>query len=381
MRAPYRFLAVGSLLAAATMWTSDGRACTGIVLRPADKSTVCARTLEFGQNLISFELAVVPRGQQYTGQTPSGAPGLQWTAKYGHVGFAVFGLPLLGDGLNERGLACGAFYLPGYAQYQAVSEADQSRTLSSLDFVSWVLGNFSSVAELREALNTVRVAEVTFPSWGMALPLHYRVVDAAGNSIVIEYTGGELHVFEMPLGVVTNSPTYDWHETNVRNYLGLQALNRPDIKIGGADLAPLGQGSGARGLPGDFTSPSRFVRADFLLHAADHGRTSDEAIDVAFHLLNQFDIPRGTVRQRDGDKVTDEVTEWTSAADLNRLRYYFHTEGNRRVRMIDLSKVDLGGEGIRLLPLGNANDYQDLSAQFHGARARVLSGPVPDSRP
>jgi choloylglycine hydrolase len=366
-------------LALGFLWC-PARACTGIVLRPADNSTVAARTLEFGANLISFELAVIPRGTQFTGQTPAGQPGLRWTAKYGQVGFAPFGLPLLGDGINERGLACGAFYLPGYAKYQSATEADRPRTLSGMDFVSWVLANFATVAEVRQALDTVRVAEVIFPAWGFALPLHYRVVDAAGNAITIEYTDGQLHVFDMPLAVITNSPTYDWHQTNANNYLGLRALNQPGKKIDGIEFAPLGQGSGALGLPGDFTPPSRFVRAAFFVQTVNHGRTADEGVDAAFHILNQFDIPRGSVAARHGDQLEDEVTQWTSAADLANLRYFFHTEGNRRVRVVELSKLDLGGDKIRVLPLGNSDDYQDLSSQFNGATVQIVSGPLPNDK-
>lgn len=371
-----RLLALAAFLFAAFV-ARPALACTGILLRPDDRSAIYARTLEFGADVLSFDLISVPRGQEYRGLTPAGANGATWRVKYGHVGFCPFGMPLLGDGLNERGLACGAFYLPGYAEYQQVDEGELSLTISGLDFVSWTLGNFATVAEVRDALKSIRVVDAKLPAWGFVPPLHYRLADASGDSIVVEYTGGELHVFETPLGVVTNSPTYDWHETNARNYIGLAAINRPGLKIGGADFAGLGQGTGAVGLPGDFTPPARFIRAAFFVQTVHHGRTASEGVDAAFHILDQFDIPRGSVRETDGDKTIDEVTQWTSAADLTNRRYYFHTEGNRRVRVIELDKLDLTAGQPRIVKAGQSPDYEDVSGQFDSADAKILSGPTP----
>jgi choloylglycine hydrolase len=339
-------------------------ACTGIILRPGDGGTISARTLEFGADLISFDLIVVPRGFRYVGRAPGNESGLRWQTKYGHVGFAPFGMPLVGDGVNERGLACGAFYHPGYAQYQPIAKTDLPRTISQLDFVSWALSNFATVAELREALPAMKVAGVILDQADFVPPLHYLAVDESGDAAVIEYTSGQLRVFEAPLRVITNSPTYDWHQTNARNYIGLQALNRPDVQINGADLGQLGQGSGAMGLPGDFTPPSRFIRAAFLVQAVYPGKTSTEAVDAAFHILDQFDIPRGAVRQRDGDKMVNEVTQWTSAADTKNRRYYFHTEDNRAVRVVSLAEVNLDADKIQSLDVRSPNKYEDLSTHF-----------------
>src|SRR5208282_2216741 len=90
---------------------------------------------------------------------------------------------------------------------------------------------------------------------------HYVVYDASGKSIVVEYTGGKLHVYDDPLGVITNSPAFDWQMTNLSNYVNFSMTNVPPVKLGPVTLEPFGQGSGMLGLPGDFTPPSRFVRA------------------------------------------------------------------------------------------------------------------------
>ena len=87
------------------------------------------------------------------------------------------------------------------------------------------------------------------------------VTDTQGKSIVIEFIEGEMKIFENPLGIITNAPTFDWHMTNLRNYVNLSAVTIPNKKIEDLDFAALGAGSGMIGLPGDFTPPSRFVRA------------------------------------------------------------------------------------------------------------------------
>jgi choloylglycine hydrolase len=343
---------------------NQAAACTGVILRPADGGTIVARTLEFGADLVSFRLIVVPRKFSYAGQTTSGQSGLKWTTRFGHVGFAPFDMPLVADGVNERGLGCGAFYLPGYAEYQSNNEQEIDRTLSQLDLVSWVLGSFETVAQVREALTQVRVVGVVPPQASFVVPLHYWVVDETGDAAVIEYTGGELHLFEAPLRVITNSPTYDWHMTNARNYLGLQALNRPGLKLGNHVFSQFGQGSGAIGLPGDFTPPSRFIRAAFLAQTVYPGKTAPEGIAAAFHILNQFDIPRGAVREREGDKVMVEATQWTSASDLRNRRYYFHTEHNRTVQRVNLDQIDLNADQIKSLSVDGPGACEDLSARL-----------------
>ena len=102
----------------------EGHACTGIRIKTKDGNYIYARTLEFGSEDISYDILFVPRNYKYVGQIPSGKPGMKWTAKYAHVGFNPFGMPLLGEGLNEKGLACGAFFFSGYAKYQNIIKAE-----------------------------------------------------------------------------------------------------------------------------------------------------------------------------------------------------------------------------------------------------------------
>ena len=120
-----------------------------------------------------------------------------------------------------------------------------------------MLSNFATVAEVRQAIGKVRVCEGPSVAAGFVLPLHFAVHDAQGDCLVIEYVKGKLHTFDNPLGVTTNSPTFDWMTTYLNNFINLSPDNVPEKKLNGVTLKQFGQGSGMIGLPGDFTPPVR----------------------------------------------------------------------------------------------------------------------------
>jgi choloylglycine hydrolase len=210
----------------------------------------------------------------------------------------------------------------------------------------------------------VVVPAVVFKAWGYAPPIHYVVHDASGHSIVIEPVGGKLRVYDNPLGVVTNSPTFDWHMTNLANYANLSPSNVPPARLGPITIVPLGQGSGMLGLPGDFTPPSRFVRAAVLSQAVYPAATGNEAVLLAFHVLNNFDIPNGAARSREKDDHVNppaDYTLWTSANDLQSKRFYFRTCENSRIRMVDLTKMNLNAKDVATISMGGNEVIEPLT--------------------
>ena len=326
----------------------SAQACTGIRLTAADSSVICARTLEFGFDLNS-ELMMFPHAFARTGTTPDGKPGMAWQVKYASVGMNGAGLPILFDGINEKGLAAGMFYFPGSAGYMPYTDADAGKTIAQWEVVSWVLDSFADVAEVKANIGNIVVPSVVFSGWGFAPEAHYIVHDASGNSIVIEYLGGKLNVYDNPLGVITNSPTFDWHMTNLRNYLNFSMTNAPPVKLGSVTLQPTGQGSGMLGLPGDFTPPSRFVRAVAFSQSVFPSKTGYDAVLEAFHVLNQFDIPKGSARDDQKDahgNIQADYTLWTSASDTKAKRYYFRTYDNSQIRVVDLMTMDLDAKDV-----------------------------------
>jgi choloylglycine hydrolase len=360
MKPFFRAATILALVVNMIICPSVATACTGITIKPKDGSIIVARTLEFAADITS-SIIIVPRKQDYVGSTPNGKPGLRWKSKYGVVGANAFGLPMILDGMNEKGLDVGLFYFPGYAKYQQVKADELGKVLAPWELGIYLLSTCADVNQAVAAAKSAVVGDVVQKNMGMVPPVHYVVTDATGNSVVIEYLDGQLKVFANPLGVITNSPSYDWHMTNLSNYINLSVSNVPKLDVAGTEFKSFGQGTGMLGLPGDFTPPSRFVRAVAFSKTALPVETAQQGVLQAFHILNQFDIPKGAARGTDnGQKVVD-YTLWTSAADLKNLRYYFRTYDNSRIRMVDLKAVDLGAKQVKTIPMSGDEQIEDLS--------------------
>jgi choloylglycine hydrolase len=334
--------------------------CTGIRLTATDGASITGRTVEFGVP-IDMVAAVIPRGYAFTGKTPNG-PGLRYTAKYAVVGAYCFDDPVLMDGLNEKGLSAAAFYFPGYADYAPLSRENQNQALSPIEFPNWILTQFASLDEVRAALSSVAIVPTITPAWGPTpATFHYVVYDKEGNSLVIEPLGGKLVAYDNQLGVITNSPTFDWHMTNLRNFINLSPYNVAPLQLGEVQLAPFGQGSGLVGLPGDFTPPSRFIRAALFSAAAKPPKEATGAVFQVFHILNQFDIPLGAARQKTPSGIAYDFTMMTCARDPQSLKFYYKSYEDQTIRYIDLKKFDLNAKTIKKAPLKGAQQAIDAS--------------------
>ena len=355
---------VAGVLAAALILTPVAQACTGIRLIAKDGGVVAARTLEFGFDLHS-EVMVVPAGTALTGTLPDGGKGISYTTKYGFLGANAEGLTAIVDGINDQGLYVGLFYFPGYASYADVTKDNSAHAMAPHEYANWLLGNFANIEEVKANFNKVALVPVVIEAIEQAAPVHFVVHDRSGKSVVIEPLGKTLKIYDDPLGVVTNSPTFDWHMTNLRNYVNLTATNVPPIDVGGITLAQFGQGSGLRGLPGDFTPPSRFVRAVAFSQSALPSDTAAQAVLQAFHILNNFDIPYGAVRDIQGGQIHAEATTWTSASDLKNLRWYFRTYGDQSIHAVDLAKALAAAQGkIRFIKMDERQPIVDVSTNF-----------------
>ena len=233
---------------------------------------------------------VVPAGKEFAGTLPDGGKGLTYTSKYALVGANALGLPVILDGLNDQGLSIGLFYFPGYASYTPVTSENAKRAIAPHEFGLWVLANFATVDEVRQGVKDIVVVPTPAPglgsAQGMVAGAHFFIQDKTGKSIAIEPVDGTLKVHDAPLGVMTNAPTYDWHMTNLANYINLSPKDVGEEKLGNTTISAFGSGTGMLGLPGDFTPPSRFVRAAMFSQAATPNKTAQNAVLSAFHILN-----------------------------------------------------------------------------------------------
>ena len=348
--------------------TNTAPACTGLTLKAQDGAIVFGRTLEWGSFDLHSRLVIVPRGHEFKSVTPDGTAGRRWSATYGAVGLDAVEKDFLVDGMNEKGLSVNVFYHPGYAEYPVYDPADSARTLGSLDVAQYLLTTTASVEEVRKAIADVKVVGVVEPAIGIAPPIHLIVTEPSGKAIVIEFTKGKVQVYDAPLGVITNSPTYDWHMTNLRNYINLSPVALPTKKIEDLNFAPLGGGSGMIGLPGDFTPPSRFIRAVAFAKTARLTPDGQETMYEVFRILDNFNVPLGAAEGEGANKTKGmrSATIWTTAYDTRNLVMQYHTMNDRRVRQLDMKKIDFAGlnEMVRLpLDKEKSQDILDVTPQ------------------
>lgn len=343
-------------------------ACTGITLRAEDGAVVYGRTLEWGQFAMKSRVMIVPRGYPFGGTTPEGhGKGHQWTTKYGIAGIELLEDDIFADAMNEEGLTLGLFYHPGFADYAEYNPDRASESISLVDLAPYILGQCATIAEARAALEKVDVVGVVHPEFGFPPPGHVIITEPSGKAIVVEFLEGKTVIFDAPLGVITNSPTYDWHMTNLRNYINLSPIAIPTKKVEELDFAPLGGGSGMIGLPGDFTPPSRFVRAVAFSKTARKTADGPETVYELFRILDSFNVPLGAAEgsddAEDGAFNERSATIWTTAHDMKNRVMYFHTQHNRRVQMVDLSKIAFGDfKEIKRVSFGEkTQDIKDIT--------------------
>ncbi len=341
-------------------------ACTGITLKARDGAVVYGRTMEWGSFDLNSQVVIYPRGYKFTAHTPDKKPGMAWQGPYGFVGLDGLDAEVTLDGMNERGLAVGGFYHPGFAEYQKYDPEKAGQSMGPGDVIAYLLSTCATVDEARVAISKVYVTPVIAPVIAIPPPAHFIVVEPGGKAIVIEYLKGELVIFDAPLGVITNSPSYDWHETNLRNYLNLSAVALPSKKLEDMNFAPLGGGSGMIGLPGDFTPPSRFVRAVAFTQSARKTADGPETVYELFRILDNFNVPLGAA-EGEGEATTRGMrssTLWTTGWDTKNKALYYHTQNNRRVRKVDLTELNFaeGREKIRFpLDKEKVQDIEDVT--------------------
>jgi len=265
--------------------------------------------------------------------------------------FAMIGMaltkddyPLYFDATNEMGVSMAGLYFPGNAIY--LSSADNMDNITPFEFIPWILGQCATLTQVRELLSRVNLVNIPFSEQVPLSPLHW-IIAYGEEAITVEPTANGIQVYENSIGILTNNPPFDFHMHNLSNYLNLtreEPVNRfaPDQKI-----EPYSRGMGAIGLPGDLSSPSRFIRAAFvkLNSVCDEDETS--SINQFFHIL-------GAVSQQNGcAKVGNrfEKTIYTSCCNTDKGIYYYTTYDNSQITGIRMNHTDLNGCQLALFPL------------------------------
>lgn len=329
--------------------------CTDLRLVRLTDRRVSARTLDFAYETHS-RVQVVPRGQQWSA-TPTGtaAPALDWTNDLGFVAMDAFGFDsYFCDGLNEAGLSVGTLWLP---ETDLTTEPPQTGT-AAVDFVNlagWLLGTCRTVEEAATALTGASIWNAAIkrlwpaerpvppqlqPLMNEAFTEHLALHDAHGHDLVVEFVAGGIQVHDNPIGVLTNSPTFDWHTTNLRNYIGLTNREDQPVNLMGMAVTPTGNGTGLLGMPGDVTPPSRFVRATVLTEVATQAADARDAVNQAFHSLDVVSVPRHVA-------ASGDYTQWYVARDHDNAVYYVRSYDGWTTDTHDLGHLGVTRPGPR----------------------------------
>lgn len=315
--------------------------CTALTLITKDGEHLFGRNMDiefsFGQSV-----GIIPRNFEYVNMS---------TGEKERVQNAIIGMmtimdnhPMLADGLNEKGLAIAGLNFPNYAKWED-SLKENKINIPAYDLMLWVLSNFEKIEDVKEAIKNVNLMSTQINSQAPAPTLHWIVTDLSGESIVIEKTEDSFKVFDNNVGVLTNSPTFDWHMTNLKQYIGLEANQVTNATWGRENLIAHGQGVGAIGLPGDFTPASRFIRTAFLRNFAI-ANDKDKLNEMEFfHILNNVAMVRGSVRT---PQSMSDITQYTSCMNQEKGLYYYNTYNNNGLNVIDMHKENLNATEIKL---------------------------------
>ena len=349
-----KIIALFTVIAAMSAIPYEGDACTGIALTAKDGSRVVARTTEWGGSVLNSSYVIVPRGHQHISFTPTGADGMSFQARYGYVGICTDQPQFVVEGMNETGLSAGLFFFPGYGRYVEYDPANKSNTLSDMQFVSWVLASFSSIDEMKEAFEKIDLVSLD----SRIGTVHWRISEPSGRMVVLECIDGRPVFYENRLGVLTNSPDFDWQMKNLNNYVNLYTGNVQPQKLNDeVTLKQFGAGAGFLGIPGDATPPSRFVRAALYQSATPQAGTGAETVMQCFQILESFNIPIGLEHKKsDIPEGLPSATQWTVASDQSALKFYYRTAWNATIRCIDMASVNFSKVKFQTHPLDEVKE-------------------------
>lgn len=318
-------------------------ACSSFRVLAEDGHNFFVFNFELGgpRELIETRVVYYPVGTDLTGSAPEEREPASWTSKYAVVGMGWFDQPMLAGGMNEHGLSGANLNLPNYTTYQDATEADDGNIIAGWDVPTYFLTQFKSVQEVRDAVQDIKVVFSLWNVRGLKLPIefHYTFHDTSGDSIVLEYIDGEPKIYDNELGVMTNSPDFEWQRVNLNNYINLTAEDAPARQVADVTLLATGTGSGMLGLPGDYTPPSRFVRTVALTQTAIPAKTHAEGLMSAFRISNAISFPEGPARQIIGDQILAGKTDFQLVADTANRVMYFRDYDYPNWRSVDLDTL------------------------------------------
>lgn len=321
--------------------------CTALVFSPNDHY--------FGRNLdleVDFgeEVVVTPRNYPFSFRQEK-------TLKKHHalIGIALIknNYPLYFDAVNEKGLAMAGLNYPGNAHYYALQSGKNN--ISPFEFIPWILGQAANLTETKLLLQKINLVNIDFSPEMQLSPLHWIIADKSGQAITIEADSDGMHVYDNPVGVLTNNPRFDQQLFNLNNYSDLSPQMPQNNFSARIAFAGYSRGLGSRNLPGGMDSESRFVRATFAKYNAPQSTTELSRVNDLFHIMQAVAQPKG-LDEVAPDKF--EYTIYTSGANLDQNLYYFTSYENQQINCIDLNKCRLDDSHLQSFAMSKSSCRQ-----------------------
>ncbi len=261
------------------------------------------------------------------------------------MAFVVGDFPLYYDATNEKGLSMAGLNFPGNAHY--TKPEDGKDNIASFEFIPWILGQCATVEEARQYLSRINLTDTAFSEQLPPSPLHWMIADQK-EVIVFEQTAKGAVVYDNPVGVMTNNPTFDYQLTHLQDYMNASASLPENRLIPGVEMNPYSRGMGGMGIPGDLSSASRFVKVAFTKMNSLSGESESESISQFFKILGSVEQQKGCCRlgtDKDGRELC-EYTIYSSCCNMDKGIYYYTTYENSQISGVDMHHEDLDGDAL-----------------------------------
>lgn len=261
------------------------------------------------------------------------------------VATVIDGYPLYYDAVNESGLAMAGLNFPGNAVFHPVEE--NKLNVAPFEFIPYILTRCADIGEAQKLLEKINLADIDFRSDLKAAPLHWIISDKE-KSITVESVSDGLKLYDNTVGVLTNNPPFDFHLKNLSDYAHLRATQPESTDTAPDGICTFSKGMGAVGLPGDYSSESRFIRADFIKSNSVAADSEEEKVRQFFHIMGTVDTPRGSI-DLGGGKY--EITIYTTCYNTAKGICYFTTYDNPQICAVDINKENQESNSLIVYPL------------------------------
>lgn len=256
--------------------------------------------------------------------------------------------PLYAEASNEKGLCMAGLNFPENAFYSECIKSGKTN-IAVFELIPWILGQCSDIDEVKNLLGNINLISEPFRKDIPTATLHWHIADK-NSSIVLESTKSGINIYDNPVDVLTNNPTFDFHMTNLCQYANL-TTGIPDnrlIEKSGAKL--FGKGLGSFGLPGDFSPTSRFVKASYLLANSVCGKGENENISQFFHLLDSVAVVNGSIELKGN---VPYFTTYSCCINADKNIYYYKTYSNNQISAVNMNNIDTESNKLIEFPLIN----------------------------